>query len=64
MVEQGTILDRIDFNVKEAKESMEQANVHLEKTVQIEQASRARGCIYTLSFFIFLCLVILMLKWR
>jgi syntaxin 16 len=63
VVEQGTILDRIDYNVKEAKESMEQANVHLEKTVEIEKSSRARGCIYTLTFFIFVCLIILLLKW-
>ena len=33
VVEQGTILDRIDYNVNEAKQSMQQANVHLEKTV-------------------------------
>lgn len=33
VVEQGTILDRIDYNVKEAKENMEQAIVHLEKTL-------------------------------
>jgi syntaxin 16 len=64
VVEQGTILDRIDYNVKEAKEHMEQADVHLQKTVEIEQSGRARGCIYTLTFFIFVCLILLFLKWQ
>lgn len=63
VVEQGTILDRIDYNVLEAKESMEQANVHLEKTVEIEKSSRARGCVYFLAFSIFLCLLLLTIKW-
>ena len=33
VIEQGTILDRIDYNIAEAKEYTEKANVHLEKTV-------------------------------
>ena len=33
VIEQGTILDRIDYNIAEAKEHTEKANVHLEKTV-------------------------------
>ena len=63
VVEQGTILDRIDYNVQEAKDSMVQANVHLEKTVKVEKSSRARSLIYVLSILIFICLVLLVLKW-
>ena len=62
VVEQGTILDRIDYNVLEAKEAMEKADVHLQKTVEIEASGRARGCIYTLTFLIFVCLLLMFLK--
>jgi syntaxin 16 len=63
VVEQGTILDRIDYNVYEAKEAISQANVHLEKTVKIENSKRARGCMFCLTGSIILSVLILVLKW-
>lgn len=63
VVEQGTILDRIDYNVYEAKEAISKANVHLEKTVNIENSKRARGCMFCLTGTIIFCMLILVLKW-
>lgn len=36
VVEQGTILDRIDYNILDAKQNIEKANVHIETTLKIE----------------------------
>ena len=45
VVEQGTILDRIDYNVQDAKLNIEKGNVELLKTYKRETSWRARGCI-------------------
>ena len=45
VVEQGTILDRIDYNVESAKESTEQAVEILDKLHQSEKSPRALACI-------------------
>lgn len=45
VVEQGTVLDRIDYNVAQAKEHVEMANVELEKTRKREESPRAQYCI-------------------
>ena len=45
VVEQGTILDRIDYNVQETKEHMVAANKELKTTVEYETSARAQGCI-------------------
>ena len=36
VVEQGTILDRIDYNILDAKQNISKANVHIESTLKIE----------------------------
>jgi syntaxin 16 len=36
VVEQGTILDRIDYNILDAKQNIVKANVHIESTLKIE----------------------------
>jgi syntaxin 16 len=36
VVEQGTILDRIDYNILDAKQNITKANVHIESTLKIE----------------------------
>ena len=33
VIEQGTILDRIDYNIENAAVHVEKANVHLDKTL-------------------------------
>jgi syntaxin 16 len=62
VIEQGTILDRIDFNIAEAKEDVKGANEHLKKTVEIEKSSRSRHAIICLSVGILICVFILVLK--
>lgn len=36
VAEQGTILDRIDYNILDAKQNIVKANVHIESTLKIE----------------------------
>ena len=45
VVEQGTILDRIDYNVEAAKEATIEANVHLQAVQENERSTRAMICI-------------------
>ena len=45
VVEQGTILDRIDYNVEAAKEATIEANFHLEAVKKSEKSTRAIVCI-------------------
>ena len=45
VIEQGTILDRIDYNVQSAKEDVAKAVVEIEKTKERETSGRAKSCI-------------------
>ena len=62
VVEQGTILDRIDYNIECAHQDTKQAVVHLENTVEIEKSARAKGLLTCLISGIIVCLLILVLK--
>lgn len=63
VIEQGTILDRIDYNIEHAVKHVEVANVHLEKALKIEKSTRARSCVICLSVALLVMVVILMIKW-
>ena len=63
VIEQGTILDRIDYNIENAVNHVEVANVHLEKTLKIEKSTRARKCLICLAVTTFVMVVILVIKW-
>lgn len=45
VVEQGTILDRIDYNIESAKEDTINANKNLQAVSTSEKSTRARRCI-------------------
>lgn len=45
VVEQGTILDRIDYNIESAKDDMVSANKDLSAVHKSEKSIRARNCI-------------------
>jgi len=62
VIEQGSILDRIDFNVEEARKNVKGANVELAKTLVSENSFRARGCMSCLVTGILICLVTLWMK--
>ena len=49
VVEQGTVLDRIDYNVIEARNHVEKANKVLEKTVKAETSGRAKSAMVCLA---------------
>ncbi|CDW72075.1 syntaxin-like protein [Stylonychia lemnae] len=44
VVEQGTVLDRIDFNIEQAHVNVKKANQQFVKTLKREQSWRAKGC--------------------
>ena len=51
VIQQGTVLDRIDYNVKEAQTNVQEGVKELQKTLDYETSWRANGCMS--------CLVIL-----
>ena len=63
VIEQGTILDRIDYNIENAAVHIEEANVALEKTHKVEKSTRARSCLICLAVAILVLVLILVLKW-
>lgn len=62
MVEQGTVLDRIDFNVEQAKANMVDANTEIKKTLEKETSFRAKGCMSCLVSGIAISLGLLVFK--
>ena len=62
VIEQGTILDRIDYNIENAVEHIEVANVHLEKAHEVEKSARARSCLICLAVMILAMTIVLALK--
>ena len=57
------MLDRIDYNIEHAEKNTKQANVHLEKTLEIEKSAKARGCLICLLIAVVITLIILIIKW-
>ncbi len=63
VIEQGTILDRIDYNIENASEHVEKANENLDKALKIEKSTRARNCLICLAFTIIILVTVLVIKW-
>jgi syntaxin 16 len=64
VIDQGTILDRIDYNMEAVVESTKTGIKQLEKAEQHQKNARPLRCIVCLSVTIFVLLVILILKHR
>jgi syntaxin 16 len=62
VIEQGTILDRIDYNMDMVVDSTKHAVEELKKTEQIQKQARPQKCIFVLVIIIFVLLVILAFK--
>ena len=59
VVEQGTILDRIDYNMENVVKDLKQANKELVKAEETQKSSRVQKCILMLVAFIVLNLLII-----
>lgn len=67
VIDQGTILDRIDYNMEAVVEHTKTGIKQLEKAERSQRSARPMRCIICLSITIFILLVILILKhhrWR
>jgi syntaxin 16 len=64
VIDQGTILDRIDYNLENVVESTKTGIKQLEKAERHQKNARPLRCIVCLSITIFILLVILILKHR
>lgn len=64
VVEQGLIIDRIDYNLENTLHETKKGNEQLVKANQYSENKRARKCIYLLMILIFVFAILLVLKWR
>lgn len=64
VIDQGTILDRIDYNIDMVATHMEDAVKELNKGAEYQKGSRMKLCIIILGLFIVLAIIILLFKRR
>jgi syntaxin 16 len=62
VIEQGTILDRIDYNIEQALTQVKAGTVQLVEADKISRKARSLKCILCLSFVVIVMLTILILK--
>jgi syntaxin 16 len=62
VIDQGTILDRIDYNMEQVVEQTEKGIVELEKAESIQKNNRPMKCIGLLLVMIFVMCLILVMK--
>ena len=62
VIEQGTILDRIDYNVQEAKDNVQLAVKELHQVQQRENSTRAKNCIICQVSTIFILVLMIYIK--
>ncbi len=63
VIDQGTMLDRIDYNVEQVVNQSREANVQLVKAEKAHKSARATKCI--IFFVVAICIevLLLMVKW-
>jgi syntaxin 16 len=64
VIDQGTILDRIDYNVETTVVNLQQANQELQKSSDHQKSTTNRLCIMILIFLIAIMFLILIFKPR
>ena len=62
VIDQGTILDRIDYNIENVQENTKQATVQLQRAEEQQKSGSAMKCIFILIALIFLNLFVLSIK--
>ena len=62
VIDQGTILDRIDYNMEQVVENTQEGMVHLEKAEQHQKNARATKCIVILVLLIIIMIGVLIAK--
>ncbi len=62
VIDQGTIVDRIDFNMEQALEKTKDGKKHLEGAKKASESRRAKSCICCLLSFIMVFAVLFILK--
>merc|ERR1711959_305809 len=64
VIDQGSILDRIDYNIEQVVHQSHEANVQLQKAEKAQKSNRAMKCIFILVAINVTLLLILILKHR
>ncbi len=62
VIDQGTILDRIDYNIEQAADRVTNAVVELDKANKYQKNSRTMLCIYVLLLLCGFMVIVLILK--
>ena len=62
VIDQGTILDRIDYNIEQAAERVEGAVKELHKANEYQKKSRTMLCIYILLLLCAFMVIVLIVK--
>ena len=62
VIDQGTILDRIDYNIEQAADRVGHAVVELNKANEYQKKSRTMLCIYVLLLLCSFMVIVLILK--
>jgi syntaxin 16 len=64
VIDQGTVLDRIDYNIEQTLVHAEEGVSQLVKADESQKSSRSIKCIFCLLAAIAVCIIILYIKWR
>lgn len=64
VIDQGSILDRIDYNIEQVVDQSREANVQLQKAERASKSNRAMRCMYCLVVANFILLLVLIIKSR
>merc|ERR1712012_602025 len=64
VIDQGTILDRIDYNIEQVVVKSKEANVQLQKAEKNQKSNRAMKCILLLVVINLILILILIVKAR
>lgn len=64
VIDQGSILDRIDYNIEQVVDQSREANTQLQKAERSQKSNRAMKCIVLLLIFNVVMLLILILRMR